>query len=131
MPELDGSDSGGNTERNLSSHSFYRDSYGFYGGEGPGGEHQQRIQSPDLTMPSPPLDGGEMTLSPGPRRTPTVHAGGPYNFSNPGTPTGNHRHHSYLADYPVDPAAPSPPGHIRSDTPSTIDNRSSRFTEEV
>jgi hypothetical protein len=126
MP-LNGSDQ--NLERNLSSHSFYRDSYGFYGGEG--GELHQ---SPDLTIPSPP-ESGEMTLSPGPRRTPTVHAGGPYNISNPSTPIPNH-HHSYFADYPVDVTATSPPGtaintYGRSDTPSSLDNRSSRFTEEV
>jgi hypothetical protein len=81
---------------NIDNHtSFYRDSYGFYGG--PGHHDASRDNSgateldasPERGSPSP--DGPvEIALSPGPRRTPTVHQGGPYvvqpSSSVPGTP---------------------------------------------
>ncbi|KAK3706104.1 hypothetical protein LTR37_012931 [Vermiconidia calcicola] len=111
------------TERNLSSTSFYRDSNGFYGGEGTPAE----LSGSPIGGGSPP---GELVLSPGPQRTPTVHAGGPYlispSSSTPATPR-----------LPMIPGSPpgtavTSPMHARSETPSSIpDNRSSRFTEEV
>lgn len=142
-------------ERNLSSTSFYRDSDGFYGGEGThiaaAARHHSQAGAPgtyDFTghSPSPseslenPAARGpspeEMMLSPGPRRTPTVHRGGPYTMSPsstvPSTPA-----------MPLSPAAPSSgvgwggegagSPYARSETPtsSVPDNRSSRFTEEV
>nr|POE88091.1 hypothetical protein CFP56_11320 [Quercus suber] len=99
--------------RDLNTTSFYRDSDGSYGGEGAsfgedGGVPIASQRSHD-----------ELTLSPGPRRTPTVHAAGPYHFSMPS------RNVAY-----------SPPGNVATygslDTPSPPDtNRNSRFTEEV
>lgn len=75
----------------------------------------------------------EMTLSPGPQRRPTVHAGGPWVMSPTATATT-----------PSSPASPrSPPGtggtratfERGSETPTSSSvgdpNRSSRFTEEV
>ena len=110
--------------QNLSDTSFYRDSYGFYGGEG--------IGSGASSSPNEGTRGGvggheEMTLSPGPQRRPTVHTGGPYVMS----PS------SSVPNTPQLPTVPgSPPGtaqgFTRSETPSSLpDNRSSRFTEEV
>lgn len=115
-------------ERNLSSLSFYRDSQGFYGGEGDGID---RAASPDDV---PPLHsaGGGMTLSPGPGRRPTVHTGGPYVMSpSSSVPSTPGIHSPNLATIPGSP--PDHPGKFnRSSTPSTVpDNRSSRFTEEV
>ena len=109
------------SERNLSSTSFYRDSHGFYGGEG---TTPELAASPESGSPDPG-DHVEMTLSPGPQRTPTVHSAGPYvmspSTSVPDTPR--------IPD--TIPASPPPDTTpTRSDTPST-DNRSSRFTEEV
>ncbi|KAM0719885.1 hypothetical protein Q7P37_004020 [Cladosporium fusiforme] len=106
-------------ERNLSSQSFYRDSTGFYGGDG------------SSTSPNPfsdtnaPLARGEaaeqLTMSPGPQRRPTVHAARS-NVQNPsvatsGTPSWT-------------PSAA--PAFGRSETPVSLDgSRNSRFTEEV
>lgn len=110
-------------EGNLSTTSFYRDSDGFHGGEGGANE-----------LPASPVEGpvgpmthgerGEMVLSPGPRRTPTVHRGGPYVMSpSQSTPASPHS--------PAGTAG-TVPTFDRSSTPSTVpDNRSSRFTEEV
>lgn len=113
-------------EANLSSTSFYRDSAGFYGGEG------AAPQTPTAAK-VPPSGGGAdegVTLSPGPQRRPTVHAGGPYTMS----PTT------------ASPATPKMPGDMtrsppvtgstatfdRSETPTSLDpTRGSRFTEEV
>ncbi|RMY34876.1 hypothetical protein D0866_04978, partial [Hortaea werneckii] len=122
-------------ERNLSSTSFYRDSAGFYGGEG-------IPQSPATAAPptgeSPPEG---LTLSPGPQRRPTVHAGGPYKMSSPASAAAT------AAASPSSPQTPQhPPAAIarsppltgstatfdRSETPTSLDpTRSSRFTEEV
>ncbi|KAI6818978.1 hypothetical protein KC340_g4966 [Hortaea werneckii] len=122
-------------ERNLSSTSFYRDSAGFYGGEG-------IPQSPATAAPptgeSPPEG---LTLSPGPQRRPTVHAGGPYKMSSPASAA------AAAAASPSSPQTPQhPPAAIarsppltgstatfdRSETPTSLDpTRSSRFTEEV
>nr|POF15179.1 hypothetical protein CFP56_42067 [Quercus suber] len=98
--------------RDLSSTSFYRDSDGFYGGEG-------EVSGGAARVAGTPRSREEMTLSPGPRRTPTVHAAGPYNFSIPSRNVG----HS-----PVGTAAT----YGSLDAPSSLDtNRNSRFTEEV
>lgn len=112
-------------ERNLSSTSFYRDSDGFYGGEGPAVSSPSgaaagagagagitmgftgHSPSPSESLEDPHNAAGargptpeEMTLSPGPRRTPTVHRGGPYTMTPsstvPSTPA-----------MPLSPAAPS------------------------
>ena len=114
-------------DRNFSSLSFYRDSQGFYGGDGDPGE---RAVSPD-DIPALQSDNGVM-LSPGPQRRATVHTGGPWimtpSSSVPSTPNMQSPN---LATIPGSP----PDGHRnmnRSSTPSTVpDNRSSRFTEEV
>lgn len=116
-------------DRNFSSLSFYRDSQGFYGGDGDTGE---RAASPDDV---PPLqsDSGGVMLSPGPQRRPTVHTGGPWlmtpSSSVPSTPNMQSPN---LATIPGSP----PDNHRninRSSTPTSnmTDNRSSRFTEEV
>lgn len=116
----------GSAERNLSTSSFYRDSSGFYGGEGGGGGRGAGAASE-----SPPPE--EMTLSPGPQRRPTVHAGGPYVMSPPATASSPSSPRN-----PAEQSLRSPPGtgttatFERSDTPSSLDpNRGSRFVEEV
>lgn len=92
-------------ERNLSSTSFYRDSAGFYGGDG-----ERSSGSPPLRRSPEEM----MTMSPGPQRQPEIHAGGPYVMS----PTS--------AQHPGSPSA----GLLgRSDTPSSL--RNSRFTEDM
>lgn len=110
-------------ERNLSSTSFYRDSQGFYGGDG--AVDRSSTSPTSATSPTSPTSpssnapihtGPEMmTMSPGPQRQPQVHSGGPY-YLSPG----------------VDMAS-SPPGaaaqFARSDTPSSL--RNSRFTEDM
>jgi hypothetical protein len=113
-------------ERNLSSTSFYRDSQGFYGGQGgspavagAGAAVLHELPdspSPDRGSPSPE---GDIALSPGPQRTPTVHQGGPYimepSRSVPSTPvTGP----GYV---------PGAMGVARSGTPTG----SSKFAEDV
>ncbi|KAI7112067.1 hypothetical protein KC316_g19366 [Hortaea werneckii] len=121
-------------ERNLSSTSFYRDSAGFYGGEG-------IPQSPDTAAPptgeSPPEG---LTLSPGPQRRPTVHVGGPYKMSTPATAAAAAASLSspQTPQHPPAAIARSPPmtgstaTFDRSETPTSLDpTRSSRFTEEV
>jgi hypothetical protein len=108
-------------ERNLSSHSFYRDSAGFYGGDG-------STTSPnpfsDTNLPAT-VAGGEaaeqLVMSPGPQRRPTIHApksnvAGP-SVATSGTPSWTPSHTAAFA---------------RSDTPASLDSgRNSRFTEEV
>lgn len=104
-------------DQNLSSASFYRDS----------AEGDAISPTAAASSASPPE---EMTLSPGPQRRPTVHAGGPYVMS-PGASSAP------SATNPAE-STRSPPGtgttatFDRSDTPSSLDpNRSSRFVEEV
>jgi hypothetical protein len=108
-------------DRNLSSHSFYRDSAGFYGGDG-------SVTSPnpfsDTNLPAT-VAGGEaaeqMIMSPGPQRRPTIHVAksnvaGP-SVATSGTPSWTPSHTAAFA---------------RSDTPASLDSgRNSRFTEEV
>jgi hypothetical protein len=115
-------------DRNLSSLSFYRDSQGFYGGEGDAAE---RAASPD-DVPPMQTDNTGVLLSPGPQRKPTVHTGGPWimtpSSSVPSTPNMQSPN---LATIPGSPTE-HPRAIQRSSTPSTLpDNRSSRFTEEV
>lgn len=116
-----------NTERNLSGTSFYRDSTGFYGGEGASGT------SP-FADPTD-LDEANETIMPGPARQATVHP--PYALSPTSATTA--------APSPMTPTFPerqellnpsSPPGTAnRSATPATMSSfegsRGSRFTEEV
>lgn len=114
------------TNRNLSSQSFYRDSTGFYGGDG------SPNTSPDPFADNNAPPGGEdsaaaaaaaekLTMSPGPQRRPTVHQARS-NVQNPiaatsGTPSWT-------------PSATAAFG--RSETPVSLDgSRNSRFTEEV
>ena len=119
--------------RNLSSQSFYRDSAGYYGGEG---ASRERPAAP-LDDPSPiggsgsSEEAGEMVLSPGPQRRPTIHTGGPYaitpSSTAPNTPGGQ------VPTSPTGTAATMPSYYARDESPSlySADNRSSRFTEEV
>ena len=100
--------------RNYSNTSFFRDSSGFYAGNGSSGED---ASTPDLTGAA----AGE-TLHPGPARQATVHPGGPYNFSpesGPTSPSAN-----LLEGRSATPInGPSTPGY---GPPG-----GSRFTEEV
>jgi hypothetical protein len=100
--------------RNLSSTSFYRDSAGFYGGEGAGAEGAAAGGAAGASHEG-------MTLSPGPQRRPTVHTGGPYTMS----PTVS------SPRSPSDTAGTSAT-FDRSDTPSSLNpDRGSRFSEAV
>lgn len=126
-------------EKDLHSGSFYRDSTGFYGGDG---AHYEPSVSPE---PSQNSDGAPaaMTLSAGPERRPTIHEPGPYvmepSMSSPNTPVRHGRDPSGATLSPENFERSGTPilGRSetptlgRSDTPSTIaDNRSSRFTED-
>lgn len=110
-------------ERNLSSTSFYRDSQGFYGGDGTAGRSSTSPTSatsptsPTSPSSNAPIHPGPemMTMSPGPQRQPQVHSGGPYTMS-PGLD---------MASSPSGAAAQ----FARSDTPSSL--RNSRFTEDM
>ena len=106
--------------RNLSSTSFYRDSQGFYGGNGgdlsPGAASPESVNRGPLRASDP---GSVMMMSRGPERQPQVHYGG--SVPRPGQA-------SALSTSP--PAA----GALgRSETPSSLldPNRSSRFTEDM
>ena len=105
-------------EHNMSSTSFYRDSQGFYGGEGPSSPTDVRG-----------ADGEHMVMSPGPQRRPTVHAGGPYVMS----PSNSNLTSPVLrGDLSPPPTAGTTATFGRSDTPASLDgSRNSRFTEEV
>ncbi|KAI7105362.1 hypothetical protein KC352_g37120 [Hortaea werneckii] len=115
-------------ERNLSSTSFYRDSAGFYGGEGiPESAAATAAAAP--TGESPPEG---LTLSPGPQRRPTVHAGGPYKMSSPAAASPQTPQHPPAAIARSPPMTGSTATFDRSETPTSLDpTRSSRFTEEV
>ncbi|RMZ08317.1 hypothetical protein D0860_04719 [Hortaea werneckii] len=115
-------------ERNLSSTSFYRDSAGFYGGEGiPESAAATAAAAP--TGESPPEG---LTLSPGPQRRPTVHAGGPYKMSSPATASPQTPQQPPAAIARSPPMTGSTATFDRSETPTSLDpTRSSRFTEEV
>lgn len=130
MPLVGGSTAHGN----MSNTSFYRDSQGFYGGEGQD-QHANPFSdvSPLDTSPSEAERGaraGEPIMSPGPQRRPTVHQGGPYVMS-PTTASSNAR----------DTLSPSSPPWTntgtsatfsRSETPASLEgSRGSRFMEEV
>lgn len=97
-------------ERSRSGNPFYRDSNGYYRGEG------GTDTSPSDSIPNRNSAHELMTMSPGPQRQPQLHEGGPYVMS----PT--------TSDAPS-----SPPGTVaafsRSDTPSSL--RNSRFTEDM
>lgn len=107
-------------DRNLSAHSFYRDSAGFYGGDG---------SSPDpfsdTNLPATVAGGAtaeQMIMSPGPQRRPTIDKAQPHvlpdaSVATSGTPSWTPSHSAAFA---------------RSDTPASLDgSRNSRFTEEV
>ena len=109
-------------ERNLSSHSFYRDSAGFYGGDGSTATSPNPFS--DSNLPATVAGNAaahQMVMSPGPQRRPTIHAG-KSNVQEPsvatsGTPSWTP---SYTATF------------ARSETPASLDSgRNSRFTEEV
>jgi hypothetical protein len=106
---------------NLSSHSFYRDSDGFYGGDG------------SLSAPDPFSDNNiaagaagnaaaeRLIMSPGPQRQPTIHAR-KSNVQSPSVAT------SGTPSWTPSSTAP----FVRSETPVSLDgSRNSRFTEEV
>lgn len=116
----------GATEKDLQGTSFYRDSTGFYGGDG--------AVSPDESQHSDQAPAA-MTLSPGPQRRPTIHEPGQYatvpSSSTPSTPAQHVRSTSGPGLSPFIDRSETPPTITRSETPSTIpDNRSSRFTED-
>lgn len=108
-------------ERNLSSHSFYRDSDGFYGGDG-------SLSAPDPFSDSNAAAGAagkdtaeHLIMSPGPQRRPTIHAA-KSNVQSPSVAT------SGTPSWTPSSAAP----FARSETPVSLDgSRNSRFTEEV
>ncbi|CZT17149.1 uncharacterized protein RCC_02981 [Ramularia collo-cygni] len=94
--------------------SIYRDSSGFYGGDGASGSPP----SPSGSFPLPSNSYEQMTLSPGPQRTPRLHSGGPYNMS-PGGSVGSS-------------SPQAVPALTRSDAPFLLDpNRNSRFSERL
>ncbi|KAK4637657.1 hypothetical protein CLAFUR0_00341 [Fulvia fulva] len=96
-------------ERSLSGNSFYRDSTGFYGGDGDIGLARSS-SSPTSPNSNAPIHGKAPELMMGPQRQPQVHAGGPYNM----TPTSADSPHAATFG--------------RSETP---DLRNSRFTEDM
>lgn len=106
---------------NLSSHSFYRDSDGFYGGDG-------SLSPPDPFSDSNVAAGAagnetaeQLIMSPGPQRRPTIHAG-KSNVQSPSVAT------SGTPSWTPGSAVP----FARSETPVSLDgSRNSRFTEEV
>jgi hypothetical protein len=110
-----------NHERNLSAHSFYRDSAGFYGGDG---SSSSPDPFSDTNLPAAVAGTGaaeQMIMSPGPQRRPTIHKAQsnvqPASVAASGTPSWTPSHTAAFA---------------RSDTPASLDgSRNSRFTEEV
>ncbi|KAK3670220.1 hypothetical protein LTR78_009875 [Recurvomyces mirabilis] len=123
-------------ENNLSTTSFYRDSTGFYGGEGsspPENPFEPGTASAAIGEGGAGVAGAaagkeEMTLSPGPRRTPTVHGPGPYRMSTPAATASSPGMEGF------GPAGTSPAvaSFERSETPGSLEHsRGSRFTEEV
>jgi hypothetical protein len=109
------------SNRNLSSHSFYRDSAGFYGGDGTSQSPNPFSDSniPGTAAGNEPEE--QLFMSPGPQRRPTIHKA-QSNVQNAsvatsGTPSWTPSHTAAFA---------------RSDTPASLDgSRNSRFTEEV
>ena len=120
--------------QDINNTSFYRDSYGFYSGDGTHNDEPQ--ESPEPT-PGSDQKSGEMTLSPGPQRRPTVvNDPGPFvvtpSSGSPDTQVAHARSPSGpgigLSPFLERSATPTT---MRSETPSSIpDNRSSRFTED-
>lgn len=106
-------------ERNLSSHSFYRDSAGFYGGDGSTATSPNPFS--DSNLPAAAAGSAaahQMVMSPGPQRRPTIHAPKP-NVQEPSVATSGTP--SWTPSY-----------FARSETPASLDSgRNSRFTEEV
>jgi hypothetical protein len=106
---------------NLSSHSFYRDSDGFYGGDG-------SLSAPDPFSDTNVAAGAagnaaaeRLIMSPGPQRQPTIHAR-KSNVQSPSVAT------SGTPSWTPSSTAP----FVRSETPVSLDgSRNSRFTEEV
>ncbi|EMD01134.1 hypothetical protein BAUCODRAFT_144696 [Baudoinia panamericana UAMH 10762] len=121
-------------ERNLSGNSYFHNSGGSLGaaagGAGPFSD-AAAIHDNDRDE--------QMTLSPGPQRRPTVHAGGPYNMSSPPTTASSTLAPATTPKSPRMDRPTSPQGTVgtsatfdRSETPSSLDwNRGSKFTEEV
>jgi hypothetical protein len=109
-------------ERNLSSHSFYRDSVGFYGGDGSTATSPNPFS--DSNLPATVAGGTaaqQMVMSPGPQRRPTIHAPKP-NVQEPSVATSGTP--SWTPSFTA--------GFARSETPASLDSgRNSRFTEEV
>lgn len=111
-------------ERNLSSHSFYRDSAGFYGGDGTSSPNPSPNPFSDTHVPATSASNEpaeQLTMSPGPQRRPTIHTA-KSNVVNPSVAT------SGTPSWTPSSAA----AFARSDTPASLDgSRNSRFTEEV
>lgn len=108
-------------EGNVSGLSFYRDSAGFYGGDGssPSPNPFSDTNLPATVARNEAAE--QLIMSPGPQRRPTIHAA-KSNVQAPsvatsGTPSWTPSHTATFA---------------RSDTPASLDSgRNSRFTEEV
>ena len=124
----------GATHHNMSNTSFYRDSQGFYGGEG-----QPRAGSPNPFSDLTPIDTDVSEtekpsatgpiMSPGPQRKPTVHRGGPYVMS-PTTASSDTRGQLSPGSPPW--TAGTTATFSRSETPASFEgSRGSRFMEEV
>lgn len=123
--------------RDLSASSFYRDSTGFHGGEGPFADQGDVPDSNEMVSPKP-----------GPARQAVLHTAGPYMALRPTSATTvsgptsstwpmSHENLATPTNGRFSPGLPlSPPGTGgRSATPATMSSfegsRGSRFTEEV
>lgn len=115
-------------DRDMNRSSAYRDSTGYYGGEGP--------------FSDPDDHNFNETFHPGPARQPTLHHGGPYSAlptSVAGSPLSPTFRQSVITPIEGRPSSSiimdSPGTANRSATPATLSSfdgsRGSRFTEEV
>ncbi|KAL3426939.1 hypothetical protein PVAG01_00448 [Phlyctema vagabunda] len=111
----DGYGDSGQRENTMSGQSFYRDSQGFYGGDG--GNAGRGSVLPNLVNPNRESAGGIPIMRPGPARTPVTQQG-PFVFPSP-------------PRTPPQPADMVGPDAIRRSNISQDGSHASRFTEEV
>nr|OQO22475.1 hypothetical protein B0A51_10107 [Rachicladosporium sp. CCFEE 5018]OQO25467.1 hypothetical protein B0A51_07336 [Rachicladosporium sp. CCFEE 5018] len=131
---------GAEHSRDLSDNSFYRDSAGTYAGVGEANRDSVAGRSTSPSNPfadlspidtniTPEGEDTQMVMSPGPRRTPTVHHGGPYVMS---PTTASSDPPGMLSPGQPPWSAGTQATFARSETPASMDgSRGSRFTEEV